>query len=57
VRPRQICLFGAKLTVPSPDLKGLSADTAMILCIGVGGTAEQVCDLVVNREETLRLPG
>ena len=26
----------------------------MIFCIGVGGTAEQVCDLVVNGEETLR---
>jgi hypothetical protein len=29
----------------------------MIFCIGVGGMAEQVCDLVVNREKTLGLPG
>ena len=29
----------------------------MIFCIGVGGTAEQVCNLVVNREKALCLPG
>jgi hypothetical protein len=29
----------------------------MISCIGVGRTAEEVRDLIMNREKSLRLPG
>jgi transposase-like protein len=41
---------------PQPRPEEPSTGTAMIFGIDVGGTAEQVCDLVVNREKPLRLP-
>jgi hypothetical protein len=40
-----------------PDPKSLSAGTAMISGVGVGRAAEEVCNLIVSREEALRLPG
>jgi len=39
------------------DPKSLSADTAMISGVGVGRAAEEVCNLIVDREKALGLPG
>ena len=41
----------------APDSEGLSSGRTMISCIGVGRTAEEVRDLIMNREKSLRLPG
>jgi hypothetical protein len=41
----------------SPDLKGPSASSAMINGFGVCRTAEEVCNLVMNREKALDLTG
>jgi hypothetical protein len=40
-----------------PGLERPNAGPAMIFGIGVGGTTEQVCDLIVNREKALGLTG
>lgn len=41
----------------SPDLERPSAGKVMISGTGVGRTAEEVCNLVMNREKTLGLTG
>ena len=40
-----------------PDPKSLSADMAMISGVGIGRAAEEVCNLIVDREKPLGLPG
>jgi hypothetical protein len=40
-----------------PDLKGPSTSPTMIRGVGIGRTTEEVCHLVVGREEALSLPG
>ena len=41
----------------TPDLKGPSTGKAMIRGIGLCRTAEEVCNLIMSREEALGLPG
>jgi hypothetical protein len=40
-----------------PDPEGLGLRLAMISGAGVCGTAEEICNLIVDKEEALRLPG
>ncbi len=42
---------------PGPGQEGLASVTAMIGGVGIGGTAEEVGDLVVGGEEALCLSG
>ena len=41
----------------TPRHKGLRSGCAMVTCIDVGRTTEEVCHLIVNLEKTLGLTG